>query len=108
VRDGVILDLRYEGRDIDQTLSSPAKIDAWFDAKTKNLSDLGKAQLKARWGTLQELFSSQSRLDKIVGDVLLDMEQRDRFVSGRGNALLVTDSIYEACKVYEFFAAKGV
>ncbi|MDB4979825.1 MAG: restriction endonuclease subunit, partial [Myxococcales bacterium] len=108
VADKVILDLRYEARDIEQALSSEAKIDAWFDAKTKNLSDLGKAQLKQRWGTLQELFSSQSRLDKIVGDILLDMEQRDRFISGRGNALLICDSIYEACKVYELFAQKGL
>ncbi|MDR3634945.1 MAG: HsdR family type I site-specific deoxyribonuclease [Isosphaeraceae bacterium] len=108
VADGVILDLRYEARDIDQSLSSQAKIDAWFEAKTKNLSDLGKAQLKQRWGTLQELFSSQSRLDKIVGDMLLDMEQRDRLASGLGNALLVCDSIYEACKVYELFAQKGL
>lgn len=108
VADKVILDLRYEARDIEQALSSQTKIDAWFDAKTKNLSDLGKAQLKQRWGTLQSLFSSQSRLDKIVGDILLDMEQRDRFVSGRGNALLICDSIYEACKVYELFAQKGL
>ncbi|HEX7949780.1 MAG TPA: HsdR family type I site-specific deoxyribonuclease [Candidatus Limnocylindrales bacterium] len=108
VADGVILDLRYEARDIDQRLSSKDKIDAWFDAKTKNLSDLGKAQLRARWGTLEELFSSQSRLDKIVGDILLDMEQRDRFASNRGNALLVCSSIYEACKVYELFSQKGL
>jgi len=108
VADKVILDLRYEARDIEQALSSEAKVDAWFDAKTKNLSNLGKAQLKQRWGTLQELFSSQSRLDKIVGDILLDMEQRDRFISGRGNALLICDSIYEACKVYELFAQKGL
>lgn len=104
VKDGVVLDLRYEARDIDQSLTSPKKIDQWFEAKTKGLTPLAKAQLKARWGTMQKVLSSQSRLHKIVGDILLDMETRDRLKSGRGNAMLVAGSIYEACKFYELFA----
>lgn len=104
VSDGVVLDLRYEARDIDQNITSPAKIDQWFEAKTKGLNDLAKAQLKQRWGTLQKVLSSQSRLEKIVADILLDMETRDRLKSGRGNAMLVSGSIYQACKFYELFA----
>jgi hypothetical protein len=38
VRDGVVLDLRYEARDIDQSITSPTKIDQWFEAKTKGLT----------------------------------------------------------------------
>ena len=83
---------------------SQAKIDQWFEAKTKGLTDLAKAQLKQRWGTMQKVLSSQSRLEKIAADILMDMETRDRLVSGRGNALLVSGSIYEACKFYELFA----
>jgi len=108
VRDGVVLDLRYEARDIDQRITSQAKIDQWFEAKTKGLTDVAKAQLKRRWGTLQEVLSSQSRLEQIVADILLDMETRDRFQSGLGNALLVSDSIYQACKFYELFASHGL
>jgi type I restriction enzyme R subunit len=108
VTDGVILDLRYEARDIDQAITSQDKIDEWFDAKTRGLTDFAKSRLKRRWGTLQELFSSQSRLERIVADVLMDMEKRDRFVSGLGNALLVCDSIYEACKVFELLTLKGL
>ena len=104
VKDGVVLDLRYEARDIDQNITSPAKIDQWFEAKTRGLNDLAKAQLKQRWGTLQKVLSSQSRLEKIVGDILMDMETRDRLKSGRGNAMLVSSSIYQACKFYELFA----
>ena len=103
VRDGVVLDLRYEARDIDQNITSQAKIDQWFDAKTKGLTDLAKAQLKQRWGTLRKVLSSQSRLQKIVGDILMDMSIRPRLMSGRGNALMVCGSIYEACKLYELF-----
>ena len=103
VKDGVVLDLRYEARDIDQNITSQEKIDQWFEAKTKGLTDLAKAQLKQRWGTLQKVLSSQSRLEKIVADILMDMAIRDRLMSGRGNAMLVSGSIYEACKLYELF-----
>lgn len=103
VRDKVVLDLRYEARDIDQSITSPQKIDQWFAAKTKGLSDLAKAQLKQRWGTMKKVLSSQSRLEKIVADILMDMEIKDRLQSGRGNAMLVSGSVYEACKFYELF-----
>jgi type I restriction enzyme R subunit len=53
VREGVVLDLRYEARDIDQSITSQKKIDEWFEAKTKGLNDLAKAQLKQKWGTMQ-------------------------------------------------------
>ncbi|WP_254510289.1 type I restriction endonuclease subunit R [Anatilimnocola floriformis] len=108
VRDGVVLDLRYEARDIDQNITSQAKIDQWFEIKTRGLSDLAKAQLKQRWGTMQKVLSSQDRLEKIVADILLDMETRDRLKSGYGNALLVSGSIYSACRFFEMFQNKGL
>jgi len=104
VKDGVVLDLRYEARDIDQRITSQAKIDQWFEAKTKGLTDLAKAQLKARWGTMSKVLSSQSRLEQIVADILMDMATRDRLKSGHGNAMLVSGSIYQACKFYELFS----
>ena len=103
VKDGVVVDLRYEARDIDQRITSQAKIDQWFEAKTRGLTDLAKAQLKRRWGTMQTVLSSQSRLEQIVADILMDMATRDRLKSGRGNAMLVSGSIYQACKFYELF-----
>jgi len=103
VRDGVVLDLRYEARDIDQNITSQAKIDQWFDLKTRGLTDLAKAQLKQRWGTMQKVLSARDRLEKIVADILLDMETRDRLMSGHGNAILVSGSIYSACRLFEMF-----
>ena len=76
VKDGVVLDLRYEARDIDQNHLA-GKIDLWFEAKTKGLTDMAKAQLKQKWGTMQTS-TVQSRLEKIVADILLDMETNDR------------------------------
>jgi type I site-specific deoxyribonuclease, HsdR family len=104
VADGVVLDLRYEARDIDQYVSSQEKIDKWFEAKTKGLSDMARAQLKLKWGTLKKVMSSQDRLEQIVNDVLMDMETKPRLMDGRGNAMLVCSSIYQACKVYDLFS----
>ena len=104
VGDKVVLDLRYEARDIDQDITSQKKIDQWFEAKTKGLTNLAKAQLKQRWGTMQKVMSSQDRLEKIVEDILFDFATRDRLMSGRGNAMLVSGSIFQACKLYELFA----
>lgn len=104
VREGVVLDLRYEARDIDQSITSQKKIDEWFDAKTSGLNDLAKAQLKQKWGTMQRMLSSQSRLEQIVADILLDMATKPRLMDGHGNAMLVAGSIYEACKYFELFS----
>ncbi len=108
VKDNVILDLRYEARDVDQNITSQDKIDKWFEAKTKRLTEYAKMQLKQRWGTMQTVLSSQSRLEKIVADIMLDMETKDRLESGHGNAMLVSGSIYEACKYYELFQNSGL
>jgi type I restriction enzyme R subunit len=103
VLDKVVLDLRYEARDIDQHLGSSQKVDEWFASKTAGLTDIARAQLKQKWGTMQKLLSSKSRLERIVADILMDMSNKDRLNSGRGNAMLVTGSVYEACKCYELF-----
>jgi len=107
VADGVVLDLRYEARDIDQDLTSPGKVDKWFEAKTKGMTDLSKAELKKRWGTMQKVVSSEPRARQIVDDILLDMETKPRLSDGRGNAMLVSSSIYQACKFYEMFSQAG-
>ena len=103
VEDNVVLDLRYEARDIDQHITSQERIDEWFERKTRGLADVPKAQLKQRWGTMRKVLSSRDRLNQIVADILMDMERHDRLVSGRGNAMLISDSIYSACRFFEMF-----
>jgi|GEM_PF-805031 len=68
------------------------------------MTDLAKAQLKARWGTLQKVLSCKERLEMIVNDILIDMNTKTRLMDGRGNAMLVSGSIYEACKFYDLFS----
>jgi type I restriction enzyme R subunit len=108
VRDGVVLDLRYEARDIDQAITSKAHVDHWFENKTKGLNDAARAELKKRWGTMRALYSSASRTQQIVQDVLIDMDIKPRLADGRGNALLVCSSIYQAATFYEQFCKAGL
>lgn len=105
VEDGVVLDLVYEARDIDQRLSSPKKVDEWFAAKTRGLNDFQKFELKKKWGTMQNVLSSRSRMEKVVADIIFDFSVKPRLNSQAGNAILVASSIYEACRYYELFQA---
>lgn len=110
VEDGVILDLRYESRKVDQFLGNKDKIDAWFEKKTKGLNKVAAARLKGRWATMQNIFSSRQRIDAVVGDICLDMDTMPMLVNRRGNAILVADSIYQACRYWDAFqktALKG-
>lgn len=103
VKDGVVLDLVYEARDIDQKLGNNEQIDQWFEAKTKGLNDWQKDELKKQWGTMQNVLSSRARMDRVVADIVFDFAVKPRLSSERGNAILVASSIYEACKYFVLF-----
>ncbi|EAZ83049.1 type I restriction endonuclease subunit R [Algoriphagus machipongonensis] len=103
VEDGVILDLMYEPRDIDQRLTSESKVDEWFKAKTKGLNEFQTSELKKKWGTMQNVLSSRSRMEKIVADITFDFSTKRLLTSTRSNAILVANSIYEACEYYKLF-----
>ncbi len=103
VADGVVLDLIYEARTIDQSLTSPDRVDAWFDAKTVGLNAWQKQALREQWATLQRVLSSQSRMDQIVQDIIFDFATKPRLNTQRGTAMLVANSIYEACRYYMLF-----
>lgn len=103
VEDGVVLDLVYEARDIDQRLSSTERIDQWFEVKTRGLNDWQRDELKKQWGTMQKVLSSRSRMDRVVEDILFDFAVKPRLSSERGNAILVASSIYEACRYFALF-----
>ena len=107
VADGVVLDLRYEARDVDQDLSSEARVDQWFDNRTAGLAETAKDKLKASWSTLNKLYSSKERLQRIVSDVIFDMQTKPRLKQDRGTAMLVAGSIYQACRYWELFQMSG-
>ncbi|MDQ3000199.1 MAG: HsdR family type I site-specific deoxyribonuclease [Fibrobacterota bacterium] len=105
VEDKVVLEIRYEARDIDQRLGATDKIDEWFEAKTRGLNNWRKEELKRHWGTLQNVLSSKSRMERVVKDIIHDFAVKPRISQSRGNAILVASSIFEATKYYTLFQA---
>ncbi|MEZ6089885.1 MAG: M48 family metallopeptidase [Pirellulaceae bacterium] len=51
-----------------------------------------------KWGTMQSVLSSRSRMSRVVSNIVFDFSCKPRISSQRGNAILVAKSIYEACK----------
>ena len=103
VADGVILDLKYEARDVPQRLTSQAAIDVWFQQKTKNLNNFQKAILRKRWATVKELMSSAERKQRIIANIIEDFSLKPRLNNDRGTAILVAASIYDACHYFRLF-----
>ncbi len=103
VADKVVLDLKYEARNVPQRLTSQQAIDAWFDNKTKNLNNFQKAVLRKRWATMEELMSSGERKQRIVANIIEDFSLKSRLNNDRGTAILVASSIYDACHYYRLF-----
>src|SRR5699024_6750233 len=104
VDDGVVLDLKYEARDIPQRLVSPKKIDQWFEKRSKRLNDYQKAVLKKAWGNLEKLMSSKERKNQIIVSIIEDFNDIPRLDNNRGTAILVAPSIYDACHYYDLFS----
>ena len=103
VADGVILDLKYEARDVPQRLASQAAVDRWFEQKTKALNNFQKAVLRKRWATMKELMSARERKQRIIADIIEDFSLKPRLSNDRGTAILVAASIYDACHYYRLF-----
>jgi type I restriction enzyme R subunit len=103
VTDRVILDLKYEARDVPQRLTSRAAIDKWFEQKTRGLNRFQKAVLRKRWATMEELMSAGERKQRIIADIIEDFSLKPRLNNDRGTAILVAPSIYDACHYFRLF-----
>lgn len=103
VADKVVLDLKYEARDVPQRLGSRAAIDQWFEQKTKNLNNFQKALVRKTWATLENLMSAAERKQRIIADIIQDFALKPRLNNDRGTAILVAASIYDACHYYRLF-----
>ncbi len=103
VADKVVLDLKYEAREVPQQLGNRQKIEDYFATKTRRLNNFQKAALRKRWATMEELLSSKERKDRIINSILEDFDTRRRLSDGRGTAILVADEIYDACHYFRLF-----
>ena len=100
VADKVILDLKYESRDVPQRLTSQKAVDAWFEKKTKGLNGFQRAVLRKRWATMEELMSAGERKQRIIASIIEDFSLKPRLNNDRGTAILVAASIYDACHYF--------
>ncbi len=103
VADKVILDLKYEARDVPQRLTSPKSIEAYFEQKTRTLNNFQKAVIRKRWATMEELMSAGERKQRIIHSIIEDFDLKPRLNHDRGTAILVAASIYDACHYYRLF-----
>jgi len=105
VADKVVLDLKYEARDVPQRLTSQKAIDAWFEQKTKGLNNYQKSILRKRWATMESLMSAGERKQRIIASIIEDFSLKPRLNNDRGTAILVAASIYDACHYFCLFQA---
>ncbi|MCL2886863.1 MAG: HsdR family type I site-specific deoxyribonuclease, partial [Betaproteobacteria bacterium] len=103
VTDRVVLDLKYEARDVPQRLTSRKAVDNWFETRTRHLNNFQKALLRKRWATMEELMSAGERKQRIIADIIEDFCLKPRLNNDRGTAILVAASIYDACHYYRLF-----
>lgn len=104
VEDKVILDLQYEYRNVEQQLTDKAKVDQKLAALTagRELTDEQRKMVEDRWTTLEKVYSTKDRIERIgysiLDDVGFGLLQHDW-----SNAMLVAGSIYQAYRYYKFF-----
>lgn len=103
VADKVVLDLKYEARDVPERLTSPKAIEEYFEKKTKTLNNFKKAILRSRWATMEELMSAGERKQRIIASIIHDFDTKPRLDNNRGTAILVAASIYDACHYFRLF-----
>jgi type I restriction enzyme R subunit len=106
VADKVVLDLKYEARDVPQRLASPQAVEAYFARKTKTLNNFQKAIIRKRWATMEELMSAEERKARIAASIIHDFDTKPRLSNDRGTAILVAASIYDACHYFRIFRTK--
>ncbi|HEB93030.1 MAG TPA: type I restriction endonuclease subunit R, partial [Gammaproteobacteria bacterium] len=103
VADNVVLDLKYEARDVPQQLTSQDAVDRWFDNATKNLNNYQKAAIRKAWANMEKLMSAGERKQRIIASIIEDFSLKPRLSNDRGTAILVAASIYDACHYFRLF-----
>ena len=106
VTDGVVLDLKYDARDIPQRITSKKAIEEYFEHKTKMLNNSQRAILRHRWVTMENLMSAEGRKNQIAASIMIDFDIKPRLNNNRGTAILVASSIYDACHYFRIFKTK--
>lgn len=106
VDDKVILDLQYEARDVEQEVHSKEKLDSILADMLKGVAEENQESIKSRWATMEKVYSSKERIERIANSIFDDMSQYP-LNQDWCNAMLVAGSVYSAYKYYEYFQYKA-
>lgn len=106
VEDKVILDLQYEARDVEKTISDKKKLDEKLAKITEGLTDERVEIIKRRWATLEKVYSSKNSIEKIGYSILDDIQDSSILKQDWCNAMLIAGSIGSAYRYYEFFQSQ--
>ena len=105
VEDKVILDLQYEYRNVEQQITSKAKVDEKLAQLTagRELTAEQEQMIEERWATLERIYSTKERIERIGYSILDDLNY-GLLKHDWANAMLVAGSIYQAYRYYQFFS----
>ncbi len=105
VRDKVILDLRYEARNVEQFLGKRERIDEWFDSKTAGLSKVGPVATESALGEDGKIVQQQGTYPSHRGGYMPRYGYETSPVGRIRQRDAVADSNYQACRYWEAFQA---
>ncbi|MCD8202147.1 MAG: HsdR family type I site-specific deoxyribonuclease [Prevotella sp.] len=102
IEDKVILDLQYEARNVEQQISNREKLDEKMNELLNGVKPDDRQRITDRWATLEKVYSSKERIERIGYSILDDMSQ---YPLNRDwcNAMLVAGNIFSAYRYYRFF-----
>ena len=103
VEDKVILDLQYEARDVEQYISNKEKLDEKLESIVSGLTPERAEMVKDRWATLEHIYSSKERIERIGYSIIDDVRSNSILRQDWANAMLIAGDIETAYKYYDFF-----
>jgi type I restriction enzyme R subunit len=104
VNDGTVVPLLYESRNIPQEVDNNI-IDEKFELISKKLNKHQKEDLKNKWARLSKIVSSEKRIELIAMDII--KHYRGYLEGTEFNAILATNSKFEAVRYYKAFEKYG-
>lgn len=109
VEDKVILDLQYEYRNVEQQITNKETLDRKLAQLTagRELNEVQKKQIEERWATLERIYSTKDRIERI-GYSIIDDVNYGLLKHDWCNAMLVAGSIYQAYRYYDFFSRENL
>ncbi|NKQ39635.1 MAG: type I restriction endonuclease subunit R [Methanosarcinales archaeon] len=104
VKDGAVVPLLYESKLVHQKIDKNI-IDEKFNLISKKLNEAQAEDLKNKWARFSKIASSESRIELIAMDII--SHYRNYLEDTEFNAILATNSKFEAVRYYKTFEKYG-